>query len=211
MAEPEQLAGDNFPMEIREPFEKLPAGSVLVTITDVQEGMAGQEGDEVLAINASFVGEEPAAAAGVTGEDMFWIGIRESDRNVQSGKAQADPEALLAATWEARAGRFQKMAEKAGVDIKGKSRQLVYSELKGRKVILVVEHSVNKKNPDFTDAKVKSYWAVGDRQPALSDAEPAKAAPAAGPRPAAAPRATAPAPTPAAAAARPPVRRLGAR
>jgi len=208
----EEMAGDSFPSEIKEPFEKLPAGTVLLTIEEVAEGMAGKEGDEVLAINVSFVGEEPASALGVHGEDMFWIGVRETDRNVTSGRAQADPEAQLAATWTARLGRFEKMASKAGVEIKGKGRQLVYSELKGRQVLALIEHSINKNNPDFTDAKVKSYWAVGEREPALSDAPPKAAAPAAGPRPSAGPAPIArPAAAAQAATPRPPVRRLGAR
>lgn len=214
----EELAGTTFPGEIREPFEKVPAGTVLFTIEDVAEGMAGKdENDQVLVIQAHLVGEEPAGALGVGLDTMFFIGIRESDKVVQQGKATADPEGQLAATWAARAGRFQAFATKSGVEIAGKDRQLVYSELKGRQVLGLVEHVIDPKNPDFSNARIKSYWAVGEREPATSDAAPTqKAAPAAGPRPAAtapapAPRAAGPAPAMAGAAVRPPVRRLGAR
>lgn len=212
----EELAGDSFPAEIREPFERVPAGTVQFVIEDVQEGMMGKdENDQVLVIQASLVGEEPSAAAGVGLDSMFFIGIRESDRAVQQGKATADPEGQLAATWASRAGRFQQFAHKAGVEVAGKNRQLIYSELKGRKVLGLVEHTVNKINPDFVDARVKSWWAVGDRTPALSDAEPTptKAAPTAGPRPAAvqAPTPRAVAPAPVATISKPAVRRLGAR
>lgn len=214
----DELVGAGFPAEIKEPFERVPAGTIQFTIEDVAEGMFGKdEKDQTLVIQASLVGEEPLSAAGVAMDSMFFIGIRDGDRVVEQGRAQADPEGQLAATWAARAGRFKQFAEKAGVQVEGaKDRQLTYSELRGRKILGLVEHSVNKTNPDFIDARVKSWWAVGERTPALSEEAPsvAKAAPAAGPRPAArtspAP-APAPAPATAPAAVRPPVRRLGAR
>ena len=207
MADANEMVGDSFPAEIRDQRDKLPAGDIVFRIDDVQEGMAGREGDEVLAIVASLTAIEPQQAAGIEHEEMFWIGQRETDKAVTDGKAQADREGLLAATWQYRAARLKMFASKAGIDIQGKNRALAYSELKGRTVLGLVEHEIDKKNPQYTNARVKSWWAVGERTPQVADATE-KPQPTAGPRPAAA---TAPRPMAAQAPVKPMPRRLGAR
>lgn len=210
--------GWTMPTEIKPPFENLPTGFFVANIDEVQEGMVGKQGEEVFGIIAALTMEEPVEVAGLTKEQTFFLGVRAEDKRVTSGKIQADPEAKNDETLKYTLGRFEAFAMAAGVDIKGKDSDVVFSELKNRKVMIKVSHKAGKPRPGESEAPIFSqidrWLPIGSGiDPHVTEEMAAASKPtaSAGPQPA---RAAAPAPgKPAAAPApgRPTPQRLGGR
>ncbi|MDE2099273.1 MAG: hypothetical protein KGL39_18610 [Patescibacteria group bacterium] len=215
--------GRIIPTEIKEPFEQLPAGNFLLQVTGAGEGMVGKPGSEVYGIQINHTVVEPASHAGMEYDETFFIGIGAHDKQVQSGKMQADPEAANDDTWKARAGRFKRYCEKHGINIEGADLDLVFQQLTDKQLIakVILQPSKTAVRDDGTpmmNARVDRWFAVGEAQPGIDTtpqpaaapiaAGPRSVAPVAGPRPAGAPVAAAPAAAPGT-AARPPLRRIG--
>ena len=206
--------GFQIPVGIQEPFEKLPTGFIVFNIDSIEEGMLGfKEDDLVYGWQVSLTAEEPSAVTGITREEKFYLGIRETDSRVTSGKLKADREAQNPETLIKTLSRFKAFAMAAGVEIEGKDHEVMFSELKNRKIMGKVVHVVGKDDPTKTYAQIDRWMPVGSgvephvTEEAAQAARTGKPAPAqAGPKPAAPPSAGAP---PAAAAAGPaPVRAL---
>ena len=202
------------PVGIKEPFEKLPTGYIVFNIDKVTEGDLGKEGDPVYGFLADLTAEEPSEVTGITKEERFYLGIRPTDKRVQSGRATADPMCEQEETLKATLGRFKAFAAAAGVEIEGKNSDVVFSELQNRKVVAKVSHTVGRDNPEQTFAQVDRWLPMGTVEPHVTEEaakhQGGKAPATAGPAPA---RAAAPAPAPKAAApaGRPTPQRLGAR
>jgi hypothetical protein len=202
------------PVGIKEPFEKLPTGYIVFNIDKVTEGDLGKEGDPVYGFLADLTAEEPSEVTGITKEERFYLGIRPTDKRVQSGRATADPMCAQEETLKATLGRFKAFAAAAGVEIEGKNSDVVFSELQNRKVVAKVSHTVGRDNPEQTFAQVDRWLPMGTVEPHVTEEaakhQGGKAPATAGPAPA---RAAAPAPAPKAAApaGRPTPQRLGAR
>lgn len=206
--------GFQIPVGIQEPFEKLPTGFIVFNIDSIEEGMLGfKEDDLVYGWQVSLTAEEPSAVTGITREEKFYLGIRETDSRVTSGKLKADREAQNPETLIKTLSRFKAFAMAAGVEIEGKDHEVMFSELKNRKIVGKVVHVVGKDDPTKTYAQIDRWMPVGSgvephvTEEAAQAARTGKPAPAqAGPKPAAPPAVGAP---PAAAAAGPaPVRAL---
>jgi len=206
--------GFQIPVGIQEPFEKLPTGFIVFNIDSIEEGMLGfKEDDLVYGWQVSLTAEEPSAVTGITREEKFYLGIRETDSRVTSGKLKADREAQNPETLIKTLSRFKAFAMAAGVEIEGKDHEVMFSELKNRKIMGKVVHVVGKEDPTKTYAQIDRWMPVGSgvephvTEEAAQAARTGKPAPAqAGPKPAAPPAVGAP---PAAAAAGPaPVRAL---
>lgn len=206
--------GFQIPVGIQEPFEKLPTGFIVFNIDSIEEGMLGfKEDDLVYGWQVSLTAEEPSAVTGITREEKFYLGIRETDSRVTSGKLKADREAQNPETLIKTLSRFKAFAMAAGVEIEGKDHEVMFSELKNRKIMGKVVHVVGKDDPTKTYAQIDRWMPVGSgvephvTEEAAQAARTGKPAPAqAGPKPAAPPAVGAP---PAAAAAGPaPVRAL---
>ena len=205
------------PVGIKEPFEKLPTGYIVFNIDKVTEGDLGKEGDPVYGFLADLTAEEPSEVTGITKEERFYLGIRPTDKRVQSGRATADPMCEQEETLKATLGRFKAFAAAAGVEIEGKNSDVVFSELQNRKVVAKVSHTVGRDNPEQTFAQVDRWLPMGTVEPHVTEEaakhQGGKAPATAGPQPT---RAAAPAPAPAAPkaaapAGRPTPQRLGAR
>ena len=202
------------PVGIKEPFEKLPTGYIVFNIDKVTEGDLGKEGDPVYGFLADLTAEEPSEVTGITKEERFYLGIRPTDKRVQSGRATADPMCEQEETLKATLGRFKAFAAAAGVEIEGKNSDAVFSELQHRKVVAKISHIVGKDNPEQTFAQVDRWLPMGTVEAHVTEEaakhQGGKAPATAGPAPA---RAAAPAPAPKAAApaGRPTPQRLGAR
>lgn len=206
--------GFQIPVGIQEPFEKLPTGFIVFNIDGCEDGMMGfKEDDLVFGIQVSLTAEEPTDVSGITRQEKFYLGIRESDSRVKSNKMKADRECQLPETLLKTLSRFKAFAMAAGVDIEGKDSEVVYSELKNRKILGKVIHVVGTEDPTKTYAQIDRWMPVGSgvephvTEEAAQAPRTGKPAPAqAGPKPAAPPSAGAP---PAAAAAgQAPVRAL---
>ena len=203
------------PVGIKEPFEKLPTGYIVFNIDKVTEGDLGKEGDPVYGFLADLTAEEPSEVTGITKEERFYLGIRPTDKRVQSGRATADPMCEQEETLKATLGRFKAFAAAAGVEIEGKNSDAVFSELQHRKVVAKISHIVGKDNPEQTFAQVDRWLPVGTVEAHVTEEaakhQGGKAPATAGPQPT---RAAAPAPAApkaAAPAGRPTPQRLGAR
>ena len=207
------------PVGIKPPFEKLPTGFILFNIDGIADGDLAKAGDpEIYGFLVDLTAEEPSECAGITKEERFYLGVRETDKRVQDKKMEADPRAEKEATLIATLGRFKAFAAAAGVEIEGKDTDVIFSELKNRKVIGKVELKMLKARPgqpqsDEPFAQVNRWLPVGTVDPHVTE-EARPTAPGAGPQPAPA-RAAAPAapaaPKAAAPAGRPTPTRLGAR
>jgi len=203
------------PVGIKEPFEKLPTGYIVFNIDKVTEGDLGKEGDPVYGFLADLTAEEPSEVTGITKEERFYLGIRPTDKRVQSGRATADPMCEQEETLKATLGRFKVFAAAAGVEIEGKNSDAVFSELQHRKVVAKISHIVGKDNPEQTFAQVDRWLPMGTVEAHVTEEaakhQGGKAPATAGPQPT---RAAAPAPAApkaAAPAGRPTPQRLGAR
>lgn len=212
--------GFQIPTGIQEPFEKLPTGYIVFNIDGIEEGMLGfKEDDLVYGWQVALTAEEPNAVTGITREEKFYLGIRETDSRVTNGKLKADRNAEDPETLKKTLSRFKAFAMAAGVEIEGKDHEVVFSELKNRKLIGKVVHVVGKDDPTKTYAQIDRWMPVGSgiephvTEEAAQAARTGKPAPAqAGPKPAAPPSAappSAPAAGPAPVRAMP--KRLGAR
>ena len=187
---------------------------IVFNIDSIDEGMLGfKEDDLVYGWQVALTAEEPSAVTGITREEKFYLGIRETDSRVTSGKLKADRDAQNPETLIKTLSRFKAFAMAAGVEIEGKDHEVMFSELKNRKIMGKVVHVVGKDDPTKTYAQIDRWMPVGSgvephvTEEAAQAARTGKPAPAqAGPKPAAPPSAGAP---PAAAAAGPaPVRAL---
>lgn len=208
------------PTGIKDAFEQLPTGYIVFNIDDVQEGQFGKEGEEVYGFSVALTAEEPAEVTGISKEEKFFLGVKATDKRVTNGRMQADPMAEKEETLLKTLGRFKAFAAAAGVEIEGKDTDVIFSELKNRKVIGKVDHKIlparkgeEQSNTPF--AQVSRWLPLGSLDPHITMEAPAgaevKAPASAGPQPT---RAAAPAPKPAAApapAGRPTPQRLGGR
>ena len=202
--------GFQVPAGIKEPFEKLPPGVIRFKIEGGTEGDVGTTEAPCFGIEMQMSAEDPPECAGIPHNARFYLGIRETDYLHKEKGLEVDPEATKEETLVATMGRFKAFCTAAGVEIEGKDTDLIYSELKDRKVLAKVEHKASKDNPDQTNARVTRWLPDGTIDPHVT-AIPEQAATTngaatkpgaklAGPRPSV--------PTP---AARPTASRLGAR
>ena len=207
--------GFTFPVGIKDAWEQVPQGYIAFNIDSVEDGLLGKEGDEVKGIQVMLTVTEPAECVRIIKEEKFYLGLRETDKRVQSGKVKADREADNPETLIITLSRFKAFAHAAGVDIEGQDSEQIYSQLKNRQVLGRVEHKILPARPgevqsDLPFAQVAKWLPIGTMDPHVTQeavTQPATKGAASAPR-AAAP-APSPAPTPA--MAKPIARRLAAR
>lgn len=213
------------PVGIKEVFEQLEKGYILFKIENVAAGDLAKQDDPkgpVFGFVADLIAEEPSEMAGITREERFYLGIREGDGRVTSGRAKVDPMCESDDTLILTLGKFKQFAQAAGVEIEGKETDMIFSELKNRTVIGKVEHKFLPARPGETQSD-KPFAQINRWLPVNAGVEPhmtpneavigaaGKAPATAGPQPT---RAAAPAPAApkaAAPAGRPTPQRLGAR
>ena len=185
------------PVGIKEPFEKLPPGYVKFKIGQGAEGDVGSAESPQFGLEVEMEAIEPNEVAGVPHRERFFLGLSDQNYLVQHGKAEADPMAENDATLVLTLGKFKAFCSAAGVEIEGKDSDLVFSELKDRKVIGKVEHQTDKKDAKRTNARITRWLPDGTIDPHVTaipeqaaqqvgndKAGVAKPAAAAGPRPA---------------------------
>lgn len=155
--------GRTVPSGIKEPFELLPSGCLLIEVSELKEEVFGDNNQLIYRMSGSVVAPEKVAGQAVN--ETFFIGTEE------------DPNAENAETWQKRAGRLKQCVEKAGVAFEGADMDVVCSEMQQRKVLAQVarskEPAMKKGQPNpyagRVRANVKGWLAEGEREPYVDE------------------------------------------
>jgi hypothetical protein len=126
--------GRIIPIGIRDPFEMLPMGTLVMEIESLEEALIGKQGQEKYGWKANMKVVDPINAAGITHDEAFFIGTDD------------DPNADNEDTWIKKAGRLKSFCECIGVVVEGADSDVVSSEAKGRRIVGVVSHRMQ---PEF--------------------------------------------------------------
>lgn len=140
--------GFKIPEGIKAPFEQLPTGFIHFNIDEVIEADLGKEGDPCYGFLVRLTAVAPDEVNGLTREERFFLGIRESDQRVKNGRAKADPMAEKEETLQLTMGRFKVFCEEAGIgNIEGMDSDQMFSALKNRKIMGKVIHKILPARP----------------------------------------------------------------
>jgi hypothetical protein len=136
------------PAGIKAPFEQLPTGFIVFNIDEVIEADLGKEGDPCYGFLVKLTAVAPDEVNGLTRDERFYLGIRESDSRVKNGRAKADPEAKDDETLKLTLGRFKAFCEEAGIQqVEGVDSDQLFSALKNRKIMGKVIHKILPARP----------------------------------------------------------------
>lgn len=161
----EMSMGRTVPTGVKEPFEQLPGGTLQMETVRLEEAVKG--GDNLFCYVATLKVTAPESAAGQEHQETFFIGTEE------------DPNAETEDTWIKRAGRLKQYVEKSGVAFEGADMDVVMSEIQQTSVLALVRQShepeMKKGQPNpyagRVRSNVKSWLAVGEREPALEEVQ----------------------------------------
>lgn len=110
------------PDTIKEPFQSPPIGTLLVRVLEGRETMLF--GGQKYGIQFDVEVTEPDTVAGITDKVDFALGTNDDPGSLEE---RVKPE-----TFTARAGRFERFCNAAGVDIRGANLEVVLSDMKDR-------------------------------------------------------------------------------
>lgn len=122
------------PDTIKEPFQSPPIGLLRARIVEAKEAML--YGGQKYGLQVDVEVTEPADGAGITDTVDFALGTNDDPGSLEE---RVKPE-----TFAARAGRFERFCNAAGVDIRGQNLEVVLSELRDRTLL---GRTVAKKEP----------------------------------------------------------------